>query len=178
MELNTSSIHSLPSENIEMKIASAPTPPTSSTIDQETMNQIMNDLHGASSDGGTHLPSRDISQNTDGHVIDESIQPNYIPSPSSHNNYVESHQQQHQEEAPVSFFKNMDEQFYNEIQGPLLFAILYFVFQLPIVKKYLFVYLPFLFLNDGNTNLYGYVFTSICFGIICYLLSKTLHSLK
>jgi hypothetical protein len=62
---------------------------------------------------------------------------------------------------------------YNEIQTPLLVAILYFLFQLPFFKKFLFSYLPFLFSNDGNYNLNGFLFTSVVFGMLFHSLIKT-----
>jgi hypothetical protein len=62
---------------------------------------------------------------------------------------------------------------YNEIQTPLLIAVLYFLFQLPFFKKFLFKYLPFLFSSDGNYNLNGFLLTSIAFGILFHFLIKT-----
>jgi len=61
---------------------------------------------------------------------------------------------------------------YNEIQTPLLIAVLYFLFQLPFVRKFLFTYIPFLFSIDGNLNMNGYLFTSILFGVVFYSLNK------
>jgi hypothetical protein len=49
---------------------------------------------------------------------------------------------------------------------------------LPFFKKYLFAYLPMLFLNDGNYNIYGFVFMSMFFATIYYLLSKTMNTIK
>ena len=49
---------------------------------------------------------------------------------------------------------------YNEIQTPLLLAVLYFLFQLPFFRKFLFNYLPVLFSNDGNLNINGFLFTA------------------
>lgn len=180
MDNSTTNIHSLPtpsSENIMMNITSQPQqqqqpPPMQSSIDQETMNEILNGLQSA---GTTQLPSRDIPQHTTSHTIDNQIQPNYVPQSDEHG-YVENDiiEDKH---ASVKF-ASIDERFYNEIQGPLMFAILYFIFQLPIVKKTMFVYLPFLFMNDGNINLYGYVSTSILFGITCFILAKTIISFK
>ena len=62
---------------------------------------------------------------------------------------------------------------YNEIQVPLLIIILYFLFQLPFFKKTLYTYIPFLFLNDGNYNINGYLFTSVVFGMIFHFILKT-----
>jgi uncharacterized membrane protein len=61
---------------------------------------------------------------------------------------------------------------YNEIQTPLLLAVLYFLFQLPFFKNFLFNYFPVLFLKDGNYNINGFLFTSILFGLLFYLLNK------
>ena len=43
---------------------------------------------------------------------------------------------------------------YNELQTPILISVLFFLFQLPIVKKLLFDYLPFLFFKDGYIHIY------------------------
>jgi hypothetical protein len=61
---------------------------------------------------------------------------------------------------------------YNEIQTPLLLAVLYFLFQLPFFKKFLFNYFPILFSNDGNLNINGFMFSSILFGLIFYLFNR------
>jgi hypothetical protein len=73
------------------------------------------------------------------------------------NNYIDSH--------------SCDE-IYNDLQSPLLLAVLYFLFQLPIFKKLLFKYFSVLFSKDGNYNINGYLFTSVLFGLLFYLLSK------
>jgi hypothetical protein len=66
---------------------------------------------------------------------------------------------------------NLD-QLYDELQIPLLIAVLFFLFQLPIFKKLLYNYFPVLFFKDGNINIYGYVFTSLLFGFLYYSLFK------
>jgi len=176
---SSTNIHALPSpptENVVMNVQQQQPPPLQSSIDQDTMQQILSGLQDASSGGYTQLPSRDIPQNTTDHVIDRQVQPNYIPTPEHPQSYVEDDTCPTEE--PTTLFKNMDERIYHEIQGPLMFALLYFIFQLPIVKKTLFLYLPFLFMNDGNINLYGYVLTSALFGIICFIMAKAVNSLK
>jgi hypothetical protein len=67
--------------------------------------------------------------------------------------------------------ESLDEM-YNEIQTPLLLATLYFLFQLPFFRKYLFSYLPILFSMDGNLNINGYLFMSALFGGLYYFLNK------
>jgi hypothetical protein len=61
---------------------------------------------------------------------------------------------------------------YNEIQTPLLLAVLYFLFQLPFFKNILYKYLPLLFSNDGNYNIKGFLFISVLFGLLFHLLIK------
>ena len=77
-------------------------------------------------------------------------------------NYYKNEQQQHSLDA-----------IYDELQAPLLLAVLYFLFQLPFFKKNVFRYLPFLCHSDGNYNFNGLVFTCGLFGFIYYSLSKT-----
>jgi hypothetical protein len=69
--------------------------------------------------------------------------------------------------------QNSLDSLYDELQGPLLLGILYFIFQLPIMKKSIFKYLPFLCNTDGNYNINGLMFSSALFGIIYYSLSKS-----
>ena len=64
------------------------------------------------------------------------------------------------------------DEIYEQLQTPLLLAVLYFLFQLPIFKKTLFKYLPFLFSTDGNSNLQGLLFVSIMYGFVYFITSK------
>jgi hypothetical protein len=68
--------------------------------------------------------------------------------------------------------QNSLDDMYNEIQTPILLAVLYFLFQLPFFRKFLFSYFPVLFSNDGNMNINGFLFTSIIFSLFFYLLNK------
>ena len=145
-------------------------------LDQTTISQIVNGIQQASSSGATLLPSRDIPLNTDNIVNDAQVQPNYIPPPQS-NDYIKSYENHN--EMIDNYNKNkrqtdrLDEM-YDELQFPILVAIMFFLFQLPIFKQKLFVFLPFLFYKDGNYNLQGFVFISSLFGILYYILTKTL----
>ena len=107
------------------------------------------------------------------------MQQNYIP-PSSNNDYIQENDDN--EEIIQKYNDNLKygdslDQLYEEIQIPLLISIIYFLFQLPIFKKYLYKYFPVLFFKDGNINIYGYVFTSILFGILYYILSIVLKKI-
>ena len=145
------------------------------TLDQTTINQIVNGLQQASTSGLTQLPSRDIPMTTNALTQDPNIQPNYIPPPNQTNDYIQNDEDStdiiNHYNRKANIQNTLDET-YSEIQTPLLLSILYFLFQLPIFKKYLYSFFPALFSKDGNFNLYGYLFTSSLFGIIFYLLNK------
>jgi len=148
------------------------------SLDQTTINQIVNGLQQASATGVTQLPSRDIPMTTNNITQDPYIQPNYIPPPSSQKNnqdYIKNYDTN--EDIINSYNTNQNrksslDEMYNEIQTPLLLAVLYFLLQLPFFKKQLYSYFPVLFNLDGNYNIYGYLFSSILFGMMFYLLTR------
>lgn len=145
------------------------------SLDQTTISQIVNGLQQAAISGATQLPSRDIPMNTTSHSNDAQIQPNYIPSIERQMDYIKDYEQTN--DMIDNYNKNMSrnnslDDMYNEIQTPLLLAVLYFLFQLPFFKRILFGYFPVLFSNDGNYNINGFLFTSILFGLLFYLLNK------
>lgn len=144
------------------------------TLDQTTINQIVSGLQQASTTGATQLPSRDIPRNTEAIMQDPQVQPNYIP-PQSNNDYITDYEDN--EDIIQNYKKNSQygdslDQLYEEIQIPLLISVMYFLFQLPIFRRYLYKFFPVLFSKDGNINLYGFCFTSALFGVLYYLLSK------
>ena len=140
---------------------------------QMDYNSMINDLQKASQSGVTSLPSRDIPMNTQQIVQDEQIQPNYVPE--SNNDYIGNNIMIDNTINQNNSNINRLDEFYNTLQTPILLAILYFIFQLPIFKKYLLKYLPSLFGKDGNQNIYGYVFYSVMFGL-CYVFVTNLIS--
>lgn len=62
------------------------------------------------------------------------------------------------------------ENIWDEMQIPILLAVLFFLFQLPYWNILIFRYMKIfgLFGEDGNMNLYGIFFKSVLFGICCY----------
>ena len=190
-EINTTSINDLPTDpaaggsiggNVNLVINETvgsnnqmnnPGPLNSQlSLDQTTISQIVNGLQQASLAGATSLPSRDIPLHTEQLTTDVQIQPNYVPQPQTRdyindsdddiNNYYKNERQQ-----------NSLDSIYDELQAPLLLAVLYFLFQLPFFKKNIFKYLPFFCHTDGNYNFNGLIFTCALFGFIYYSLSKT-----
>ena len=145
------------------------------SLDQTTINQIVNGLQQATLAGATHLPSRDIPMTTSGLSADPQVIPNYVP-PSQHPDYIKNYEQT--SDMINSYNKgaqmnNSLDDMYNEIQTPVLLAVLYFLFQLPFFKRFFYTYIPFLFSNDGNYNINGFLFISVLFGLLFHLLMKT-----
>jgi hypothetical protein len=148
------------------------------TLDQTTINQIVSGIQQASITGATQLQSRDIPIHKT-QQLDNQVQQEYIPPPNN-NNFVE----QEEDIEENSFRENihkaknylfMFENTYNEIQMAILLSIFYFLLQLPYIKKLLITYIPILFFNDGNINIYGNLFMSILFGVAYYILSLFIH---
>jgi len=143
------------------------------SLDQSTISQIVNGLQQASIAGATSLPSRDIPQSTQQIVNDPGVQANYVPPPPpSQSDYIKDEDTNYTYKEET--INGSLDAVYDEIQAPLLLAVLYFVFQLPIMRKLIFKYIPFLCSNDGNYNFNGLVFTSGLFGFLYYSLTKTM----
>lgn len=148
---------------------------SSVSLDPTTINQIITGIQQASITGSTQLASRDIPMNTSNITTDAQIQPNFIPSPQQHNDYINEYIDTknivNEYNKNIRHKDSLDEM-YNELQTPMLISILYFLFQLPIFRKKLFYYIPILFSNDGNLNVKGFLFTSVLFGFSYYILNK------
>jgi hypothetical protein len=147
--------------------------------DQNNYNELIGQLQTASSKGSTQLPSKHIqSGNTN---IDENINNNYIPKAIEQEDYIQN-QNTKNDLIDKNTNKNLDifkiENLYNEIQIPIIIAILYCIFQLPYFKKSLFKILPILFDKDSNLNLNGIIFNSIVFALTCYILNKSISILS
>ena len=177
----SSNINLVAKETANTSNSVQPNPQNNSSVslDQTTINQIVNGLQQATITGSTQLPSRDIPMNTNNISIDPGVQPNYVPPPQDHIDYIRNYNDGvdlvNDYKKNIKETDNLDD-LYNEIQGPLLLTVLFFLFQPPIFRKYLFKYFPVLFSNDGNLNINGYLFTSVLFGLFYYLLQKvTVH---
>ena len=151
---------------------------------QKLMNELVSGVQRASMTGMTALPSRDIPRDTTGMMQDAQVQPTYVPQPQRHVDYIQDHETSstlervmHQNTRGSNRADTL-ETFYEEIQSPLMLAILYFAFQLPAVKRYMFRYLPSALFNaDGNANLTGLIAMSAMFGLSFYTLQKSMTQL-
>ena len=136
-------------------------------------NEIIGQIQQADKLGVTQLPSRDIPIDTNQVTMDNEIKPNYIPPPPE--DYIKNFEtpeqiiKQNQEEEKQ---KEINDNIYKELQMPIFVALLYFIINLPIIKKLLFKFLPNLFNQDGNLNIYGYIFNSLVFSCLYFILNK------
>jgi hypothetical protein len=145
------------------------------SLDQTTINQIISGLQQASGAGLTQLQSRDIPMNSMQLTQDPQVQANYVPQPAKHEDYIQNYEDNdtivHNYNKQQNLTSKLDET-YDEIQMPLLVTVLYFLFEMPILKRLMYKHAPALFTKDGNSNLYGLLFMSTAFGIVYYILSK------
>jgi hypothetical protein len=125
------------------------------------------------------LPSRDIPMNQLQFQHDEEIQPNYVPRAKLTSDYIREYEaaseealrkherEKHQEKTAGNLF--------SDLQVPILIAVLYFIFQMPIVTTLLYKYFSFLTIHnaDGNMNFTGLLLKSALFGSIFYLMQFT-----
>ena len=145
------------------------------TMSQQNMNNFVNGLQQASAAGLTTLPSRDIPQTQTHLTQDQQMQPNYIPQEQQQTDYITEHQTNEdiiRKHSQREQQENSLDRFYNNLQAPILIAILYFLFQLPVVRKNIFKFAPALFSKDGNPNLMGYIINSAIFGSLYFSLTK------
>lgn len=144
-------------------------------LDESTINQIVNGIQQAGLNGLTQLSSRDIPMNPSSISTDAQVQPNYVPPVNNHIDYIDENEETaamiDQYNKRTNREHSVDD-IYNELQVPLLLSVLYFLFQLPFLRKILYKNIPMLFSTDGNLNTNGLVFKSVLFGIAYYSLDK------
>lgn len=120
------------------------------------------------------LPSRDIPMNPVEYQQDETIQANYIPKVKLTSDYIREYEaaneQSHKEYREHKYRQEAAHGLISDLQLPILVAVLYFIFQMPIVNTMLRKYFTFMSIyhDDGNFNLMGLLIKSIAFGSIFY----------
>lgn len=147
---------------------------------QPNYNELISQIQKAAASGTTALPSRDIPIDPVKVSNDNQTQPNYIPPPQVQENYIKNYetpQQVIEENNKKISAANLYDTLFYEMQLPIIIALLYFLFQLPAIKKHSKNMFPFLFKDDGNPNLYGFIFNSVMFASMVYILLKVLAKL-
>lgn len=143
-------------------------------------SQLTSVLKDAQSSGATVLPSRDIPQQTIQMQQDFQTKPDYVPDNKT-NDYIGDILDKEQILLQQKQKQNQSDNFdyiYQTIQFPLLVGIMYFLFQLPFMRKNLLTFLPNLFNKDGIPKLSGYIFNSVMFALLYALLVKGINYLQ
>jgi len=150
-------------------------------IKQKNINQFVTGIQEASAAGLTELPSRDIPRNQQHIAQDIQIKTNHIPQKESYVDYIQEHQTNEQiirAQIQQQTNKSRFDIIFDEVQGPIMLGILYFMFQLPVIQKQMCKLIPSLFGSDGHPNLSGYIFTSSIFASVYYFLVKGMFFLE
>ena len=146
-------------------------------IQQKTINNLVSGIQQAAAAGATDLPSRDIPMSQNRVHMDNQADPNFIPNQEKID-YIQNHNTEEQYLAQAQRNVNKKDNLdviYDELQVPILISLLFFLFNLPFFKKLLNENASFLFKKDGNYNLYGFLFSSVLFGIFYYTLKTVLN---
>jgi hypothetical protein len=133
--------------------------PIASPMSSDTINQIMSTINVA----GNQLPSRDIPMMN---PHDDQSRPNYVPGGGNGGDYI----QQYSDFAEIAKRnKEKDSDLFDRLQIPIMCAVIFFLFQLPIVRKTLFKYLPSLYFTDGNPKISALLVQALVFAAGVYL---------
>lgn len=134
-----------------------------------------------------HLPSRDIPMDMGSIAQDAQVQPNYIPPIPDEVKQTAEYMKQYEDITQRKVQAHIEEKneksrmdtLYEEGQIPLLVAVLFFIFHMPVVSQLLYKYLSFLKLHDvdGHFSMYGLIWQSALFGTLFYGMSKSIHVL-
>ena len=120
------------------------------------------------------LPSRDIQHDTTSYSQDEQTQPSYIPKHKDIDDYVRNQEKTTEknlrEYEYIKRRRNTIDSIITDIQTPIFIAVLYFIFQMPIINLLIFKRFSFLSIynDDGNFNFYGLLLKSMLFGSLYY----------
>ena len=111
---------------------------------------------------------------------DEQIKANYVPS-SLEGDYITKHQTSEEiirQNAKKQHDKDKWDDIYNEMSLPAMIAVLYFMYQLPVVRKLFITTLPMCYGKSGDINLVGRLVNCSMFGGIIYLSGKIVSQLS
>jgi len=143
--------------------------------DNNNINDFVTSIQSAVSSGSLSLPSRDIPQ-TQTHITqDDEIKQNFIPG--DNDDYIDEYRTKH--DIMNNYMKkqennNKADDFYNKLQTPILMSVLYFIFQLPVVRKLFLKLFPAFYHKDGNLNLTGFIVNSVLFSISYYIINYSI----
>lgn len=144
------------------------------------VNEFVSGLQQATSSGMTQLPSRDIPIDQNAVLKDVQVKPNFVPE-SSPTDYITEHQTSEEiirQNAKKQKSADSLDIIFSELSLPLMIAVLYFMYQLPVVRRGFLKTLPMCYSKSGELKLTGYLANSVVFGGIIYAVSKLMNQLS
>lgn len=160
----STNIDDLPSDNTEENVKLE----ASTEKNNINTNTFVSGIQQAAATGALELQSRDIPTSQTHITQDNESRVDYIPKQTVQFDIPTYN------EVPQIKTDKLD-LFYHELQIPITLGVLYFIFQLPLTTKTLSNIIPSLFKNDGNMNLYGYIFTSLLYATSYYIMKKSME---
>ena len=142
---------------------------------QQMSSENANVITAALSNQGvpTSLPNRDVQMNMQ-QQQDLQQFPNYIPE-SEMDDYIENddtlYNMMNKGKTEEKEQDRLD-QIYEELQIPIMVMVLFFLFQMPFVRKHMKRLLPSLFSKDNNPTFGGYLLKTAMFGGSFYGIMK------
>lgn len=144
------------------------------------VNEFVSGLQEVTNSGMTQLPSRDIPIDQNAVLQDAHVKTNFVPE-SSPTDYITEHQTSEeiirQNAKKQKSADNLDIMF-SELSLPIMIAVFYFLYQLPVVRRAFLKTLPMCYSNSGELKLTGYLVNSIVFGGVIYAASKLVNQLS
>lgn len=145
--------------------------------------RVQNDATSKNVHSIHRLPSRDIPMDQTNYQQDEEIQSNYMPRVKFADDYVKDYENltdvkiKHHERGKAR--SSIIDRICTDLQTPIFVALLFFIFQMPLVNTMFFRRFSFLSIynSDGNVNFYGIALKSILFGSAFYMLDNTIEYL-
>lgn len=189
MSISTTSIDDLPTRGVEetnnSNVNSLPVKNTIISADPASMkrlaeSELISGIQKAAANGMTALPSRDIPMDQSVLHEDTQIKANYVPA-SLEGDYITKHQTSEEiirQNAQKQHEKDRWDDIYSELSIPLLISALYFMYQLPAVRKIFINTLPSCYGKSGDINLSGRLANCVIFGSIIYVSGKIVAQLS
>lgn len=163
---------SVQNNNNLLPVAKAP-PPAQVPMQQMSADNAHAITNALSNTMPTGMPNRDIQMDTQ-QQQDPYMNPNYIPE-TEMNDYIENdntlYDMMNKGKSDEREQDRLD-QIYEELQIPLMVMVLYFLFQMPFVKKHMQRLLPSLFTKDEQPTFGGYLLKTALFGGTFYGIIK------
>jgi len=169
----SSSLNSLPQQptneqGVQMSIQEK------NTIDNDTARELVSNLQEAAKEGATELPVRDVPQQPT-QTIDPRVQQGYEVAPQQvdRRDYIQDYERRQEMQRRMDMERKPDtqmESMFDNLQFPIIVAVLFFLFTMPIVDKKLLSFAPSIFTNPTvGSMIKGVAFAASLYGVLHFM---------